>query len=136
MSYEAFFVDFMRGKQRARMANGHMYTPEQTRADMAAIAYAYRCTGGGMAPKGVPVSVHVVTGRPMPKSRKGEEEPDVFKPDCDNILKLVKDALNGVAWVDDAQVTSALVSKSDRRKCEKHPWMHITINWEEGAEDG
>lgn len=134
MSYEAFYVDFMRGKQRARTAGGHLYTPEQTRADMQAIAWAYRQTGGGMAPKGVPVSVHVTTCRPMPKSRKGNEEPDVFKPDVDNVLKLVLDALNGVAWHDDAQVTTAVVDKADRSKAETEPWMHITVCWEEGQQ--
>lgn len=33
------------------------------------------------------------------------------KPDADNVLKAVLDALNGLAWVDDAQVFSATVRK-------------------------
>lgn len=131
MSYEAFWVDFVRGKQRARMANGHMFTPQQTRFDMQEIAWAYRQTGGGMAPLGVPVSVHITTGRPMPKSRKGEEEPDVYKPDADNIIKLVLDALNGVAWHDDSQVTRILCDKADRSKSCREPWMHIAVSWED-----
>ena len=35
----------------------------------------------------------------------------VTKPDTDNILKIVKDALNGVLWKDDAQVVSDKVEK-------------------------
>lgn len=33
------------------------------------------------------------------------------KPDFDNIAKIVVDALNGIAWVDDCQIVSASVSK-------------------------
>lgn len=33
------------------------------------------------------------------------------KPDGDNVLKAAKDALNGIAWLDDAQVVAATVSK-------------------------
>jgi Holliday junction resolvase RusA-like endonuclease len=33
------------------------------------------------------------------------------KPDADNIAKLVGDALNGIAWRDDAQIARATVEK-------------------------
>ncbi len=33
------------------------------------------------------------------------------KPDFDKIAKIVVDALNGIAWVDDCQIVSASVSK-------------------------
>lgn len=33
------------------------------------------------------------------------------KPDLDNLIKAVKDSLNGIAWCDDAQVFSLLVQK-------------------------
>lgn len=39
----------------------------------------------------------------IPPKRKVREYPTV-KPDGDNLLKAVKDALNGIMWVDDAQV--------------------------------
>ena len=33
------------------------------------------------------------------------------KPDADNVLKAVKDALNGIIWIDDAQVSRAVITK-------------------------
>ena len=30
--------------------------------------------------------------------------PHTIKPDCDNLIKAVKDALNGITWADDSQV--------------------------------
>lgn len=84
------------------------------------------------APAGVPVTVRILTTRPMPKSRPKRivTEPDVYKPDADNIAKLVLDALNGIAWSDDTQVTGLYVYKCDRmrnlieRTC-------VEVEWEE-----
>ena len=42
--------------------------------------------------------------------------PPVCKPDVDNIGKIALDALNGLAWTDDKQVTALIVRKKyDRR---------------------
>ena len=43
--------------------------------------------------------------KPMPRY------PHLIKPDCDNVLKAVKDALTGIVWVDDCQVDAVYVSK-------------------------
>ena len=84
------------------------------------------------APAGAPVSVRILTMRPMPKSRPKRitSEPDVYKPDCDNIAKLVLDALNGVAWSDDTQVTVLNVFKCDRTRsiCER---TCVEVEWED-----
>ena len=49
------------------------------------------------------------------------------KPDVDNIIKIVLDALNNTAWHDDAQVTDVI--------CEKHygiiPRVEVTIRAKE-----
>ena len=42
--------------------------------------------------------------------------PFTRKPDADNVAKSVLDALNGVAWLDDAQVTHLSVRKLERRR--------------------
>ena len=56
---------------------------------------------------------------PVPKrdSRKTQDAkicgkiPCTIKPDCDNIAKIVLDALNGLAYDDDSQVTELEVHK-------------------------
>lgn len=63
-----------------------------------------------------PLRIIVNTWFPRPKSKTWKTQPmpayfHTAKPDCDNVLKAVLDALNGVAWVDDAQISSATVRK-------------------------
>lgn len=80
------------------------------------------------APKHVSVSVTIWTQRPLPKSRakKISTEEDTYKPDADNVTKLVLDALNGVAWADDAQVTDLNVHKKYRyRDAPTRTMVHI-----------
>ena len=52
------------------------------------------------------------------------------KPDTDNILKVVCDALNGCAYHDDKQVVGAVIEKYYATE----PGLYITI--EAGDEDG
>ena len=130
-----FSVPFVRGKGRVRFvrATGRTYTPDATAEAMELIRMAYaKESQGQMAAKGVPVRVSIATTRAMPKSRprRLEEEPDVYKPDCDNIAKLCLDALNGVAWADDTQVTTLVVQKMPRLRGGEDRTT-IAISWEE-----
>lgn len=115
-----FDVPFVRGKGRVRFvrATGRTFTPDATSEAMERIRAAYIAAGGSKAPAGAEISVHITTLRPLPKTRpkRIEEEPDIFKPDCDNVAKLVLDALNGTAWDDDAQVTDLVVGKCPRMR--------------------
>ena len=131
-----FEVPFVAGKQRPRvLRSGRAYTPRETHAAEAAIARAYREASRSkyghvrVAPAHKPVSVTVTTERPLPKSRPArvESEPDTYKPDWDNVGKLT-DGLNGVAWADDAQVTTATVTKLPRRRGIE-PRTKITVSW-------
>ena len=45
------------------------------------------------------------------KRRELNENPCPKKPDCDNIAKSILDALNGIAYDDDAQIVDLSVSK-------------------------
>lgn len=118
MPTHSFEVPFVRGKGRVRFARatGRTYTPDATAEAMQIIRQEWGDRTG--APAGVPVTVRILTTRPMPKSRpkKIVTEPDVYKPDADNIAKLVLDALNGIAWSDDTQVTGLYVYKCNRMR--------------------
>jgi hypothetical protein len=65
---------------------------------------------------GLPVTLEVEFQIKRPKAMCGEsfsqeKIPHTKKPDADNLLKAVMDALNKVAWNDDSQVISAKSSK-------------------------
>ena len=65
-----------------------------------------------------PVSVSIEVSAPLPKARpkKVVREPYTVKPDADNVAKQVLDALNGLAYADDAAVTELVVRKMPRSR--------------------
>lgn len=118
-----FSVPFVKAKQRPRMTRyGKVYTPKATHDAETDIAAEYKraCLRDiGYVPKPwlASVKLQVDTFRPLPKSREYlGAEVDTLKPDADNILKLVGDALNGVAYKDDSQVIEATVTKHPRER--------------------
>lgn len=134
-----FSVGEVTAKARPRvLRNGRAYTPAKTARAEEAVRSAYRraCIEAYghpcMAGAHVPVHITIRTARPLPKSRPKsvESEPDTYKPDWDNLGKLVCDALNGVAYADDAQVTRAVVDKGPRKRGQGELTL-ITISWGE-----
>jgi Holliday junction resolvase RusA-like endonuclease len=99
------------------------YTPEKTRIAEKTIrdtaVMFYRCV-----PTTKPVEVNLVFHKSVPKSwskKKQQEALDglilpQMKPDIDNYIKTVFDALNGVVWVDDSQVCSVNAKKKYSEK--------------------
>lgn len=71
----------------------------------------------GRPPMEVPLEIVVAAFWPWPKSitekrrRTYGSQYFVSRPDGDNILKLLGDALNGIVWRDDAQIVSASITK-------------------------
>ena len=128
-----FDVPFVKGKERPRFSRSgkHVYTPSKTIKAEREIRKAFLAAGGVKAPKGVEVTVHITTIRPLPKSRpkRIESEPDIYRPDADNLSKAVLDALNGVAWDDDAQVTELVVGKAERVRGVTET-TYVWIRWE------
>lgn len=111
------------GKARPRVTRNGRFTPAATRDAEARVAEAARAAlpEGAEQPlfgRREPVSVGITVWRPLPESRpkRVEAEPDTFKPDLDNVAKLVMDAMQGVVLEDDAQVTTLYVSKMDRMR--------------------
>ncbi len=103
-----------KGRPRTNRKTGKTYTPPETRNYERLIRECYVISGGSMLfPKGSPVRLEVVAYYAIPRSfakwkRKAIEEGVVAyaakKPDFDNVEKVVADALNGLAYHDDAQV--------------------------------
>lgn len=58
-----------------------------------------------------PVSLSVMFTMPRPKSLPKKVQHHVKKPDLDKLLRTVKDALKGVIYHDDSQVTDVVMSK-------------------------
>lgn len=101
-------------KRRARhRRNGQAYTDAKTRADMKAVREAYDGARYSCA-----VCVRVRVYRQLPKrTPKGVEElPFTVRPDIDNVVKCVMDALNGVAYTDDRLVIAISAVKLPRRR--------------------
>jgi Holliday junction resolvase RusA-like endonuclease len=109
----------MRGKGRPRFvrATGRAYTPDTT---MNAEAWVKHCASqAGATPIDGPVALHmdIMVGIPPSWTKKkraaalsGEVRP-TQKPDLDNVVKLVGDALNGIAWNDDKQIVEIKISR-------------------------
>lgn len=110
------------GKGRPRFTRGHgnivrTYTPKAT-ASRENLIGVLALDKWKRTPIAGPVSIIVVMEVPVPKSWPKKKRADVNigthplgKPDVDNCLKLVCDALNGIVWRDDSQVVEASVRK-------------------------
>jgi Holliday junction resolvase RusA-like endonuclease len=59
-------------------------------------------------------------------SVRASASPFPTKPDVDNVLKAVMDALNGVAYPDDARLTA--VSATCRYSDDQTDWVDITVS--------
>jgi Holliday junction resolvase RusA-like endonuclease len=109
-----------RGKGRPRFSAGHTYTDSETRAyENKIIAYYRQSFGGFRWPDTAYIRVKVIAHYPIPKRttkvalaamHTGTIRPS-RKPDIDNVLKVVLDALNGVAYKDDSRVVCVEAEK-------------------------
>lgn len=121
------------GKGRPRFVSCGKYnravTPDQTVIYENLIKAEYTIKNGHRRfEKDIPLMICIKAYYKIPKSaskKKTEQmlSGDVFpikKPDFDNVGKVIADALNGIAYYDDAQIVEAVVSKrySDRPRVE------------------
>lgn len=94
---------------------GNRYTPDKTRnfQRMVQLAWSQR----GKRKLYGPLTANIMLVFRMPKSwpKKQKErlagKPMTSKPDVDNVAKSILDALNKLAWDDDAQVYKVFVTK-------------------------
>lgn len=107
-----------KGRPRFSRRNGIVYTPDPTRNYEAALRFAGQSVMLQAAPWDGPLKVDVLAAFSVPRSwskRKHEAALSGLirptgRPDLDNIVKML-DALNGVVWLDDAQIVTATVTK-------------------------
>lgn len=127
MKSVSFFVPGKpQGKARARTfynprtGKHNSITPDQTVLYENLIKTMYiRAAHGTRFSGELPVSLHIVAQFLPPKSTSKKKKEMMLsgqilpmkKPDLDNILKAVADALNGVAYHDDVQVLDMHITK-------------------------
>lgn len=117
-----------------------VYTPERTANYEEQIRLSYLEQAGNQRfEKGIPLKISIRALFPIPKSaskkraemlRSGQIM-HTHRPDADNIAKAVLDALNGLAFHDDAQICELRVSKA----YSDSPATEISISEKEGRND-
>lgn len=113
------------GKARPRVVDGHAYTPSRTKDYEEAVRLAYKQAVKDRPElerrwdKDAQLSLQIAAFYQLPKrvSRQmrgamlmGKERPKK-KPDLDNVLKIVADALNDLAYHDDSQIVYMVAGK-------------------------
>lgn len=123
--YEIEIDESVTGKQRPRMntTTGRAYTPMKTKnyEYLARQVFIYKY------PHFIPiegkVKLSIIAYFELPKKRSKLQEAEMLgglirptkKPDWDNIGKIISDALNKFAFLDDAQIVEAVIIKKYAR---------------------
>lgn len=114
-----------KGRPRARImtANGkqfvHLYTDKETVDTEKVVAQLARLVMGPRNPFSGPLVMELLVHHPIPASWSKKDRQAALdgetacmaKPDLDNVVKLVLDALNKIVYTDDKQVVGILARK-------------------------
>lgn len=110
-----------KGRPKFSTFNGHAvaYTPEKTVNYENLVKLSFQASGEEPFGRETQLKAIILAYFPIPKStskkKREEMQTDLIlptkKPDTDNIAKAILDALNGVAYYDDAQVVELHVVK-------------------------
>lgn len=107
-------------KQRPRMTRaGIAYTPAKTVNYETVVKYTYQSLYAHREPIMGHIKASITAVFPVPKSYSKKKTAELLsghhnydkKPDCDNLAKIILDALNGIAYKDDSQVTVLHITK-------------------------
>lgn len=98
---------------------GRVYTLSKTVNYESWVRYTYQSQYGQTEPLEGLIEAHITAIFPVPKSYSKKKTTALLagsrnydkKPDCDNLAKIVLDALNGIAYNDDSQITSLHIVK-------------------------
>lgn len=106
---------------RTKNGNSHTYTPDKTIAYEELVRTRYlAATNAYRFPDGAQIKMEILAAVPIPQSKSRRVKADMLegrtrptkKPDCDNIIKIICDALNGLAYRDDAQIVEVSIRKA------------------------
>lgn len=109
-----------KGRPKFARRGGYVstYTPTKTREYESLVRQCWELQCGGRKIEGrVPLAMEVHMHFDIPKSvskKKHREtlgKPHVVKPDCDNAIKSITDAISGYAFEDDAQIAWLFATK-------------------------
>ena len=104
-----------KGRPRFVRATGRAFTPKKTESYEGIVAdHAARVMDGREAFEGalrLAVRAVYLVPKSWTQKRKREARWKTSKPDCDNLAKIVKDALNKIAYRDDAQIVELIIQK-------------------------
>lgn len=130
MIYEFIVMGKPQGKARPRFnrRTGHTYTPSQTRVYETEIKGSFLEKYPRPIKLDTPLVVKIDAYFDIPSSASKNQQiamaggliRPVKKPDADNIIKAICDALNGLAYVDDSQIVCVSCRKlySNQARCE------------------
>lgn len=101
---------------RGQTKAGHRYKLPRLRDYQAAIREHWQRTYPKHVPLSGPIKLEMTFIFTRPKGKVWKKkpmprEPHVVRPDRTNLIKAVEDALNGIAWRDDAQVYTGNAEK-------------------------
>lgn len=116
-----------KGRPRCTCQHGspHVYTPEKTTQAEYDVGYAFKNAYPGHEPVECECSVLIMVVTDKDRSNR-------TSADADNYAKLVMDGLNGIAWVDDRQVTHLSVHIGPTLG--SGPYTNVQIRTLEGPE--
>lgn len=113
-------IPIPKGRPRFRKIGSFMqpYTPTETRKAEMEVAKCFKEQAKcfKMPDKG-PICLSVEFFMPIPASLSKKKQKELLgekhlkRPDLDNLVKLVCDGLNGVAWEDDGCISSIVATK-------------------------
>lgn len=120
-----------KGRPRVTFRGGHAhgYTPAKTVVYERSVVQAYKLSYPHAEPLTGPLEMKIDAYMPIPeswpKSKKAAALAEIIqptvKPDTDNIGKIIADSLNGVAYLDDKQITTLKVRKR------YGAWPHVDV---------
>ena len=99
---------------RPRVTRRGAYNPKEYTDYKSIIGLAYKAKfGAEKSTKPITLAVEFIFKYPKSWSKKKKDETlyHTSKPDVDNLVKSIKDALNGIAYIDDSQVWNIQASK-------------------------